>query len=422
LPPPPPPPIPPNREAFEARLPKAGLAEKAIGIGRAKRQESYEEIREAYQKAVQDYQIKTQEREQSIERDKAFYARKVQERQLAIQDLEAQLQAKNRELVEQYFQLVLEKSEYPEGFPAKQCRLSYNPETCELVLEYDLPQYDPIIPAFKGYKYIKTSDKIEGIALSQTDERKMQELYEEVIAAVALGTLHELFAADHIDTLAIVTFNGMANTVDKATGKDIRPCLVSVQASKEDFLKLNLARVDKKACLKHLKAQTSPSSKELVPVKPLVDLVTTDSRFVKEANVLSQLDSRLNLLTMSPGDFEHLIANLFTSMGFKTGTTRLSNDGGVDVIAFDERPLMGGKIIIQAKRYRNTVDVESVRALYGVMQDEGATKGILVTTSSFGKASREFVVGKPIELVDGNALLYYLEQQGYKAKIELSKK
>ena len=125
-------------------------------------------------------------------------------------------------------------------------------------------------------------------------------------------------------------------------------------------------------------------------------------------------------MEMTPGEFEHLIANLFSRIeGLTTNTTTISRDGGVDVIAYDNRPILGGKVIIQAKRYKNTVGVESVRALYGVMQDEGATKGILVATSSFGTASREFSKGKPIELIDGNGLLYLLQENGFEAKIEI---
>ncbi len=194
-----------------------------------------------------------------------------------------------------------------------------------------------------------------------------------------------------------------------------------MQASREEFSKLNLANVDKKACLKHLKAQTSPSSSELIAIKPIVELPKQDSRFVEEVDILSALDNRPNLLEMDPFDFEHLIANLFSKIGLETNTTQTSRDGGVDVIAFDDRPILGGKVVIQAKRYRNTVGVESVRALYGVMQDEGATKGVLVTTSSYGTASREFVKGKPIELIDGNGLLYMLQEQGIEAKIEIPK-
>jgi restriction system protein len=70
-----------------------------------------------------------------------------------------------------------------------------------------------------------------------------------------------------------------------------------------------------------------------------------------------------------------------------TKQTRPSRDGGVDCVAFDQRPMFGGKVVIQAKRYPNTVDVSSVRDLYGTVQNEGASKGILVTTSGYGQAS-----------------------------------
>jgi restriction system protein len=61
--------------------------------------------------------------------------------------------------------------------------------------------------------------------------------------------------------------------------------------------------------------------------------------------------------------------------------TRASRDGGVDAVAFDPDPIRGGKILLQAKRYKNTVSVSIVRDLYGTVLNEGATKGILVTTA-----------------------------------------
>ena len=82
-------------------------------------------------------------------------------------------------------------------------------------------------------------------------------------------------------------------------------------------------------------------------------------------------------------------------------------------------PILGGKVVTQAKRYKNTVGVSAVRDLYGTLQNEGASKGILVTTSGYGKASAEFAAGKPIELFDGANLLYLLETHaGIKARIE----
>jgi restriction system protein len=67
---------------------------------------------------------------------------------------------------------------------------------------------------------------------------------------------------------------------------------------------------------------------------------------------------------------------------------------------FDPDPLRGGKFVLQAKRYTRSVDVAAVRDLYGTVMNEGANRGILVTTSSYGPDSYEFAKGKPLSLVD----------------------
>src|SRR6266849_5516188 len=145
-----------------------------------------------------------------------------------------------------------------------------------------------------------------------------------------------------------------------------------------------------------------------------------DPRFVEEEDIISGLDNRANLLLLTPREFESLITNLFEKMGLETRQTRPSRDGGVDCVAYDPRPIFGGKVVIQAKRYKNTVGVSAVRDLFGTMQNEGASKGILVATSGYGKASYEFAEGKPLELLSGSNLLYLLnEHAGIEAKIEM---
>lgn len=53
------------------------------------------------------------------------------------------------------------------------------------------------------------------------------------------------------------------------------------------------------------------------------------------------------------------------------------------------------------------------------MQNEGASKGILVTTSGYGRASFEFAQNMPLELLSGSNLLYLLEENaGISARIE----
>ena len=63
--------------------------------------------------------------------------------------------------------------------------------------------------------------------------------------------------------------------------------------------------------------------------------------------------------------------------------------------------------------------VSAVRDLFGTMQNEGASKGILVTTSGYGAASFQFAENKPLELLDGTNLLYLLhEHADIEARIE----
>jgi len=55
--------------------------------------------------------------------------------------------------------------------------------------------------------------------------------------------------------------------------------------------------------------------------------------------------------------------------------------------------------------------VEAVQALAGVMNDKAAAKGILVTTSWVGKASRDFAQRNGrIQIIDGRNLKLYLKE------------
>ena len=120
---------------------------------------------------------------------------------------------------------------------------------------------------------------------------------------------------------------------------------------------------------------------------------------------------------MDPIAFEKLVADLFRAMGMQAVTTQRSNDGGVDVEAVDPAPIRGGKIVVQVKRYRNTVPPTAVRDLYGTVQDAGANKGVLVTTSGFGPGSHTFANGKPLELVSGAELVDLLHRHGLRGRL-----
>jgi hypothetical protein len=87
-----------------------------------------------------------------------------------------------------------------------------------------------------------------------------------------------------------------------------------------------------------------------------------------------------NIAAMHLEDFDRLIRELLeeecTDIGGELKVTQASSDGGFHAVAFYPDPIRGGrKVLIQAKRYTNTVGVAAVRDLYGTVVNEGATKG-----------------------------------------------
>jgi len=376
--------------------------------------ENMKSIEERYNAEVLRYNEAETQRNAELARLRLDYERLVAENMKAIDALGRSYESGEPSAIIAFNTVLLERSKYPEGLPQR-FRLAFVPESKQLVVDYELPTPD-VIPGVSEYRCVKRRDR--GITVEKprkSAERKS--LYQELVAAIALRTLHEILSQDRAGHVLVVTFSGWVQTVDPATGKDIRPYLISVRVTKQAFLELDLARVEKRTCLRNLGAQLSPQPSELLPVKPILEFDMADRRFVQDVNVLDGLDSRPNLMDLNPYEFEILTTDLFTKMGLEAKHTRSSKDGGVDAVAFDTRPALGGRVVIQAKRYRHMVGVAAVRDLYGTMINEGANKGILITTSGYGPDAFDFAKDKPIELIDGSGLLYLLEQVGVKAKI-----
>ncbi len=314
---------------------------------------------------------------------------------------------------------VLLLSDFPDNI-RRELNLEYVPETKILIVDYLLPTPDDL-PRVKDVKYIKSRNEAVAVLLS---ERELNQIYDDVLYQICLRTLYELFVTDEADALSAVVFNGWVESVDKATGKDTKGCVMSVHVEKEEFQKINLARVDPKACFKALKGIGSSTLHSLTPIAPVLTINREDKRFVASYAVAGQLDERTNLAAMDWEDFEHLIRELFEKEFSKPGSevkvTQASRDGGVDAVIFDPDPIHGGKTVIQAKRYTNTVGVAAVRELYGTVLNEGAMKGILVTTADYGPDAYEFAKGKPLVLLNGANLLHLLEKHGHKAKIDIA--
>jgi len=388
-------------------------------------EKSRNELIKLYNESVQKHEYETKKAEERYiieleawnDAKAKFLQEQLEENSMVDKKMEQYLK-KDREAVLDYCSMVLDNSRYPDYFP-QSYEMDFNSETGILIVDYNLPNVDAI-PRTIDVKYVQSKDEFLEKKMSDSELNK---LYDELLYQIILRTIHELFEADKADALVSVVINGYVHSTDRSTGKEYDACVLSIQAKKDEFIQINLEKVDPKACFKKLKGVGSSKLHSLTPIPPLLKINKEDSRFVASYGVAQDLNEGYNLATMDWEDFEHLIRELFekefSHAGGEVKVTRASRDGGVDAVIFDPDPIRGGKIVVQAKRYTNTVGVSAVRDLYGTLLNEGANKGILVTTSDYGPDAYEFAKGKPIVLLSGGNLLHLLDKHGHRARIDI---
>jgi HJR/Mrr/RecB family endonuclease len=137
---------------------------------------------------------------------------------------------------------------------------------------------------------------------------------------------------------------------------------------------------------------------EVVPATTLESLRTVKfapltllDRVLRDPELMRQLHAR---------QFEQFIAALVEQLGFEDVVlTPQSGDGGRDVLA--SRRISGLRMMFafECKKYapENPVGPDIARALLGTISHAStrATQGVIVTTSSFTPAAREFIITEP---------------------------
>ncbi|MBC1456166.1 restriction endonuclease [Listeria newyorkensis] len=370
-----------------------------------------------------DNKLIDKENQESIknwERERNLYEERQKDYNLGIDNNIAGLTRGESEPVAEFIKTVLTISSYPFEFE-KSIDCSYDYGAKSVIIDYLLPNKEEL-PSLKKLNYVKSRDSFKKMVHS---EAYMNKIYDVAIYQIVLKSMHEIFSStEKYDLVENIVFNGIIDSIDTATGKNITPCILSVSVAQEQFAGIELANVDPKECFKKLRGIAAVKLSSITPVAPIAQLDMTDKRFVDGYDVIGGIDDEVNLASMDWQDFENLIREIFesefNSSGGEVKITQASRDGGVDAVAFDPDPIRGGKIVIQAKRYTNVVGVSAVRDLYGTVLNEGATKGILVTTSNYGNDAYNFASDKPLTLLNGGNLLSLLEKHGHKAKIDIA--
>jgi restriction system protein len=140
---------------------------------------------------------------------------------------------------------------------------------------------------------------------------------------------------------------------------------------------------------------------------------------IEELNKVLRVELLRRLRSIRPEAFEKLILDLMRGMGYgKDGSVQhlgRTSDGGVDGV-INEDALGLERIYLQAKRYAlgNGVGVEKVREFAGALDERGAAKGVLITTSHFAAQAHQYAKRSPkrLILIDGEELAKFLVQYG----------
>lgn len=154
------------------------------------------------------------------------------------------------------------------------------------------------------------------------------------------------------------------------------------------------------------KGTSSSAKSDLLPAEHMQEYYDSHLK-----NIKSQLLDKI--LNSPPAFFENLVVDLLLKIGYgysaDSGTVvGKPYDGGIDGI-INEDALGLDKIYIQAKRYSpsRTVGYDDITAFGGAML-KGIKKGVFITTSSFTKKARNYVLEqneKNISLIDGEMLV-----------------
>jgi restriction system protein len=162
--------------------------------------------------------------------------------------------------VQEYVGIVLANSVYPDDFTVEH-ESEFDPGTAELALRVLIPGPD-LIPTIKSYKYVKASDEIMPVTLSQKDSK---DRYAGIVHQVALRTLHEIFEADRRELIQSISLEVGTETINPATGKNTYIPFAAVGAPRGAFSEIDLSAVVPAATLEHLGAAVSKNPLGLVP-------------------------------------------------------------------------------------------------------------------------------------------------------------
>jgi restriction system protein len=329
---------------------------------------------------------------------------------------EVNYQGRQRDAVERYVGLILERSVYPSVFPVNR-KWEYNRNNLTLYLSAEMP-HPNALPRDGSQS---TGLSINSVPTELYTNQEFNRRYNDVIYKALLRNLHELFSGDHVGAIDAIQVSGWVKTLNKGNGQFENITIATLFCTREEFSKINLSQVDPTLCFRFLKGVSAPELSDLIPIPIPHQFSIRESLDRSTPKVLEPMDGHANLAGLSIRELGKSLIDLFEKeFRLMPGDIKLqqaNHDGSMEAWGIDPEPIRGGKFIIQTRKSNQTTTVSAVKELFGSMMHEGAHKGILITTSDFSPEAYEFARNKPLVLLNGSQLLSLFERHGIVARI-----
>ena len=170
-------------------------------------------------------------------------------------------------------------------------------------------------------------------------------------------------------------------------------------------------------------AKVKPKEVSHKVVAPVAEEEKTPTDLMNEVfatindDLVEDLLSKLH--NVDPQRFEHIVIDLLVKMGYggnvedAAQVTQYRKDDGIDGIIKEDK-LGLDKIYVQAKRWTSTVGKPDIHGFIGALSEQGANKGVFITTSKFSAEARQFKPKSDVKiiLIDGRELCQYMIEYG----------
>ncbi|GAA2840951.1 hypothetical protein GCM10010441_76470 [Kitasatospora paracochleata] len=302
------------------------------------------------------------------------------------------------------------------------CRALFRPLTRTAVLDLDLPPLD-VAPSLDGYRLV-ADGRIEPVPRAAADRASD---YLRLAARLALRALQAADAVDTDEVLSGVVLNGWLRVLGAEP-----LCLLSVDADRDALARTRLVLTAPDTAAGSAgpagpadRTDPTPHGEEdgtghgvyadaeqdeaLVRLRELSAVVTPDPYTGEPVTPCATVGAAVPATAeLSPNEFAHLVRTVLTAGGLTGWSVRLRGPAGLVATAEGARgSALPGRWVVWASRGSDEVAAEEVRTLAEAVREEGAERGLRLTTGRFAEEALDLAAAEGyqrIHLIDGPGL------------------